>query len=184
MAQIRRTMWLPSFLTCYVERMLQKWAREGYQLVSAESEMGLYTFLFEETAPQTARFYVYKQDDLKKSGAYGVSPTYVAKEEMGPYCAEMIECSGYSFVGRLREDVPNDVLRDAVAKRMRNTAKYHLQLLAFWLLMPLVCWLVVTIARLPWQWGNVTVGIPLMGSIYLYHLVAAAVSFFEARTLK
>ena len=181
MAQIRRTMWMPSFLTCHVERMLQRRAREGYQLVSVESEMGLYTFSFENAVPQTARFYVYKQDDLSRSGAYGVSPAWIAKEEIESYCEVVLECDGFSFVGRIREDVPDGVLRDAVTKRMRDTAKYHLQVLAVWLLLPLVFWLVVTVAKLPWQWENAAVGVLLMGVIYLYHLIAAAVSFFEGR---
>lgn len=181
MAQIRRTMWMPSFLTCHVERMLQRRAREGYKLVSVESEMGLYTFSFESAVPQTARFYVYKQDDLKRWGAYGVSPACSAKEEMGPYCEEMLECDGFSFVGRIREDVPDGVLRDAVAKRMKNTARYHMECFVVWIILPIAIQIVNLLSNTPWRWWNTAVGVLLMGAIYLYHLIAAAVSFFWGR---
>lgn len=78
------------------------------------------------------RFYVFRQDDIGKWGAHGRSPKEIVEEEISPYCAEIFECSdSYSFVAELRQDVPDDVISKTVERRMRNTAKYHVELLQF-----------------------------------------------------
>lgn len=178
MEQKQLKMWLPSFLTWRAEHVLQKQAEMGYLLMAVENFGSFYTFSFESAPPLPRRFYVLRQDDIGKWGAHGRSPKEIAEEEISPYCAEIFECSdSYSFVAELRQDVPDDVISKTVERRMRNTAKYHVELFAIWLLLPVICLIVLTITNTPWEWGNRSAGAMLMGALLMYHATAAIISY-------
>ena len=89
MEQKQMKMWVPSFLTWRAERVLQKQAEMGYLLTAVENFGSLYTFSFERTPSLPRRFYVFRQDDIGRSGGYGRSPKQIAEEEVSPYCAEI-----------------------------------------------------------------------------------------------
>lgn len=178
MAQGTLKMWVPSFLTWYAERVLQEQAETGHRFVAAENFGSFYTFSFESAPPLPRRFYVFRQDDIGKWGAHGRSPKEIAEEEIGPHCAEIFECSdSCSFVAEIRQDVADDVVNKAIEKRMRNTAKYHLELFAVWLLLPVIVFIVVSATDTPWEWGNKIAGAMLMGALLIYHAVAMIVSY-------
>ena len=178
MEQKRLKMWVPSFLTWHAERVLQKKAAAGYRLAAAENFGSVYTFSFESAPPLPRRFYVFRQDDIGKWGAYGRSPKEIAEEEISPYCAEIFECSdSCSFVAEMRQDVTDDIVNKAIEKRMRNTAKYHVELFAVWLLLPVICLIVLTVTNTPWEWGNRIAGAMLMGTLLMYHAAAAMISY-------
>ena len=178
MAQKQLKMWVPSFLTWRAERVLQKQAEMGYLLIAVENFGSFYMFSFERAPILPRHFYVFRQDDIGRSGGYGSSPKQITEEEISPYCAAIFECSdSYSFVAEIRQDVPDDVVSKAVEKRMRNTAKYHLELFAIWLLLPAIFLILATVTNTPSEWGNKTVGAMLMGTLLGYHAVAAIVSY-------
>ncbi len=178
MEQKHLKMWVPSFLTWYAERVLRKQAEIGCRLVAVENFGSFYTFYFESAPPSPRRFYVFRQDDIGRSGGYGSSPKQITEEEIGPYCAEILECSdSYSFVAEIRQDVLDDVVSKAVEKRMQNTAKYHLELFVVWLLLPVIVLSVVTITNTPWTWGNKIAGAILIGTLLIYHAVASIISY-------
>jgi len=111
---------------------------------------------------------------------HGHSKKEIAEEEISPYCAEIFECSdSYSFVAELRQDVPDDVISKTVERRMRNTAKYHVELFAIWLLLPVICLIVLTITNTPWEWGNRSAGAMLMGTLLMYHAAASIISYIH-----
>ena len=129
----------------------------GYLLIAVENVGSFYTFSFESAPLLPRRFYVFRQDDIGKWGAHGRSPKEIAEEEISPYCAEIFKCSdSCSFVAEIQQDVPDDVISKTVERRMRNTAKYHVELLVTWLLLPVICLIVVTVTNTPWEWGNKT----------------------------
>ena len=66
MEQKQLKMWLPSFLTWWAERVLQKQAEMGYLLIAVENFGSFYTFSFESAPPLPRRFYVFRQDDIGK----------------------------------------------------------------------------------------------------------------------
>ena len=51
MEQKQLKMWLPSFLTWWAERVLQKQAEMGYLLIAVENFGSFYTFSFESAPP-------------------------------------------------------------------------------------------------------------------------------------
>jgi len=180
MKKKRLKVWAPSFLTWHAERVLQKKAEAGYRLVAAENFGSVYTFSFESAPPSLRRFYVFRQDDIGKWGAYGRSPKEIAEEEISPYCTctEIFECSdSCSFVAEIQQDAADDIVNKAIEKRMRNTAKYHLELFMVWLLLPVIVFIVVSVTDTPWEWGNKIAGATLMGTLLMYHAVAAIISY-------
>ena len=178
MEKKRLKVWVPSFLTWHAERVLQKKAEAGYRLVAAENLGSFYTFSFESAPPSPRRFYVFRQDDIGSWGACGRSPKEIAEEEISPYCAEIFECSdSCSFVAEIQQDAADDVVSKAIEKRMRNTAKYHLELFVVWLLLPVICLIVLIVTDTPWEWGNKPAGAILMGTLLMYHAVAAIISY-------
>ena len=180
MEQKQLKMWLPSFLTWRAERVLQKQAEMGYLLIAVENFGSFYTFSFESAPPLPRRFYVFRQDDIGKWGAHGRSPKEIAEEEISPYCAEIFKCSdSCSFVAEIQQDVPDDVISKTVERRLRNTAKYHVELLVTWLLLPVICLIVVTVTNTPWEWGNKTAYAMLMGTLLMYHAAASIISYIH-----
>lgn len=172
---------LSPYLLCRTERKLQKMAMGGFSLASMQRDMLLYTLCFDETTPQNCQYFVFRMDDTGKALVRSPDPREAALIEIAPLCEEVFECDGFSFIGKVKQDTPEDVLQTAVAKRMKHTSRYHMECLAVWIAFPIVFRIVVAVTKTPWQWGNVFVGIVLMGAIYLYHLVAAAISYFEGK---
>lgn len=175
---------LSPFLPCRTERKLQKLDREGFLLTSIRRDVLLYTLCFDEAEPQNYRYFVYRMDDSGKALVRPMDPREVTLIEIAPLCERVFECDGFSFVGRVRKGVPEDVLRSAIRKRMMCTFKYHLECLAVWIAFPIVFQIVVSTTNAPWQWGSVFAGTVLMGAIYLYHLTAAAISYLERKKAK
>lgn len=64
-------------------------------------------------------------------------------------------------------------------RRMRNTAKYHVELLVTWLLLPVICLIVLTVTNTPWEWGNKTAYAMLMGTLLMYHAAASIISYIH-----
>ena len=85
--------------------------------------------------------------------------------------------SSNAFVAEIQQDVPDDVISKTVERRMRNTAKYHVELFAIWLLLPVICLIVVTVTNTPWEWGYKTAYAMLMGTLLMYHAAAAIISY-------
>ena len=172
---------LSPFLSCRTERKLQELALEGCSLTSMQNDMFLYTLFFDETMPQSCRYFVFQMDDLGKAHVQPIDPREAALIELAPLCEEIFECNGFAFIGKVKPDTPETVLQALVAKRMKHTARYHMECLVVWIILPVATQIVNLLSNTPWRRGSVLVGSVLIGAICLYHLVAASTSYFEGK---
>ena len=167
------------FLTHRVECTLQNMAEAGYVLVSLQKELFWYKLSFAYSSSQNQRYYVFKIADTGKASIRFPDVRENALSEVLPYCAEVFECDGFSFIGKIGPAVPDIVLQRIVSKRMMHTLKHHLKCLALWCLLPLAFRIAVALSKTPWTWGNITAVFVIMGVICTYHLVAALISYAE-----
>lgn len=172
---------LSPFLLCRTERKLQKLALEGFSLTSMQSDMLLYTLFFGKTTPQSCRYFVFRMDDVGKAHVQPIDPREAALIELAPLCEELFECNGFAFIGKVKPDTPENVLQALVAKRMKHTARYHMECLVIWIILPIAIQIVNLLSNTPWRRGSVWGGSVLIGAICLYHLVAASISYFEGK---
>ena len=98
MEQKQLKMWLPSFLTWWAERVLQKQAEMGYLLIAVENFGSFYTFSFESAPPLPRRFYVFRQDDIGKWGAHGRSPEDLRKKSPRRRSAPIVQRSSNAAI--------------------------------------------------------------------------------------
>lgn len=61
----------------------------------------------------------------------------------------------FAFIGKVKPDTPENVLQALVAKRMKHTARYHMECLVVWIILPIAIQIVNLLSNTPWRRGSV-----------------------------
>ena len=157
----------PVWSTC-IEKQLSNMAAGGYDLVGINALIWLSQLSFERCSPKSQRYFVYTVCDTRSRRH--LNAFQCAKDSILPYC-ETLYCDGYCFIGKLAEDVPENLILTLKAEQRKYIRGYHLSFILVLLLIPPFLALLLEWAGIPCNMGGSISKIAL-GGLILYHAVS------------
>lgn len=161
-----------------VEKQLCKMAEGGYELAGIQALAWLSLLSFRQCTPHRQRYFVYTVCDTQNRRhlrAYeGV------KDAVLPYCSALY-CDGYSFIGKLTEDVPDNLLYTIKAEQRKFLYWYHLCFLLVLILLPLFFMFLLKQLGMPYDSGGIVLAV-MIGILALYHTVCILLCWLMRRT--
>lgn len=161
-----------------VEKRLFKMAKDGYDLVGIQALAWLSLLSFQQCTPHRQRYFVYTVCDTQNRRHLRAYEG--AKDAILPYCSTSY-CDGHSFIGKLKEDVPDHLLCTIKAEQRKYLYRYHLRFLLVLIFLPLLSMFLLKRLGIPCDSGGIVLAV-MIGILALYHTACILLCWLMRRT--
>ena len=134
---MEKFVFLPSFLTRRTERLLEKMSRRGYRLYDVREAIPFgYYLTFHTCSIVPRRYYVFCVDDIGRAVRFSFCE--LERQKLGNRCEPPIYNDGRVLVAAIWKDVPDQEIDALIRDRLKNTIRYHVEIMLVWLVLPVV----------------------------------------------
>ena len=134
---MEKFVFLPSFLTRRTERLLESMSRRGYRLYGVREGLPFgYYLTFHTCSIVPRRYYVFRVDDIGR--AHRFSFCEQERQKLGDRCEPPIYSDYRVLFAAIWQDVPDQEIDALIRDRLKNTIRYHAEIMLVWLVLPVV----------------------------------------------
>lgn len=134
---MEKFVFLPSFLTRRTERLLEKMSRRGYRLYDVREAMPFgYYLTFHTCSIVPRRYYVFCVDDIGRADRFSFGE--LERQKLGDRCEPPVYSDSRVLFAAIWPDVPDQEIDALIRDRLKNTIRYHAEIMLVWLVLPVV----------------------------------------------